>query len=114
MLIRGLRHYNARSYRQSLFDTSTAVEMALTELLDKKLTTINPQQKKNLMKESQQLSGLTRALRMTGETVSPDIKSKVGAPRNKAMHEGRETEEVHAREALAAARSFIETKLPLV
>ena len=113
MLIRGLKHYNGKLYRESLFDTATAAEIALTEMLNRKLTITNPSQKKNLMKDARQLSGLTHALKITGESISPEIQSKIGTPRNKAIHEGIETTELQAREALATAKDLLRSKLPL-
>jgi len=113
MMISGLKHLNKKMYRQAIFDVSTAAEMALTELLDRKLSSINPINKKSILSDTQQLNNLVRALRTTGEIISQDLQGKIGTPRNKAIHEGMEISEQQAREAISTARTFIESKLSI-
>jgi hypothetical protein len=113
MLISGLKHLNKRMYRQAIFDVSTATEIALTELLDLRLSNINPLNKKSILSDTKQLNNLVRALRTTGEIISMDLQGKIGTPRNKAIHKGMDISESQAREAILTARMFIETKLPI-
>jgi len=113
MLTQGLKYLNKRQYRQSVFDVATATEMALTELLDRKMTLVNPRRKKYIMKETSQLSGLSKALETAGENINLDIQSKIGSIRNKAIHQGQEVTRQQAQDAYSVAKRFIAAKLPL-
>lgn len=113
LLIDALKHYNQEKYRQSMLDSATAIEMALTQLLDNKLSGSTPQQRQLIFAKYRQISGLTAALKGLGEVVPPDVGSKIGTPRNRAIHKGVEVTEVQAKEALQVARSYIYTKLPI-
>lgn len=113
LLLMGLKHFNENRYRQSLLDTATAVELALAQMLDDRLTVTAPQHKNKLMKQYRQLSGLTLGLTTLGENILPDLKAKIGKPRNQAIHAGAEVTETQAREALQVAKTFIYVRLPL-
>ncbi|HLZ14894.1 MAG TPA: hypothetical protein VKQ34_02775 [Candidatus Saccharimonadales bacterium] len=112
LLIDALKHFNQGKYRQSMLDSATAIEMTLTQLLDNKLTASTPQQRKLLFDKYRQISGLTTALKVLGETIPSDVGTKIGTPRNQAIHKGAEVTEAQAREALQVARSFIYMALP--
>lgn len=84
LLVMSLKHFNEKRYRQSLLDTATAVELALAQMLDDRLTATAPQYKNKLMKQYRQLSGLTLGLTTLGEGIAPDLKDKIGTPRNQA------------------------------
>lgn len=113
MLIKGLKHFNRKEYRQSLLDTATATEMMLTRLLEKLLTSRVPSRKTALMKKYKQLSGLILGLTTLGVTITPDIQSKIGRPRNRAIHAGEAITSTQAKDALATAKAFLYSKLPL-
>lgn len=82
-------------------------------MLDDRLTVTTPQQKNKLMKQYRQLSGLTLGLTTLGENITPDLKDKIGTPRNQAIHAGASVTETQAREALQVAKTFIYARLPL-
>lgn len=111
LLVDALKHYNQGKYRQSILDSATAIEMTLTQLLDNKLTASTPQQRKLIFDKYRQISGLTAALKGLGETIPSDIGTKIGTPRNQAIHKGVEVTEAQAKEALQVARSYIYSKL---
>lgn len=113
LLLMGLKHFNEKRYRQSLLDTATAVELALAQILDDRLTMTAPQHKNKLMKQYRQLSGLTLGLTTLGENIPSDLKDKIGTPRNQAIHAGAEVTETKSREALQVAKAFIYARLPL-
>lgn len=113
LLIKGLKYFNEGQYRQSLFDTATATEMTLAQLLDDMLTIRVPRHKKRLMKDYWQLKGLILGLTTLGLTINPDIAAKIGTPRNKAIHAGEEVSKTQAQEALKTAKAFILTTFPL-
>jgi hypothetical protein len=111
-LIDALKHYNQEKYRQSILDSATATEMALTQLLDNRLIAARPQQRRLIFDKYRQISGLTAGLKVLGETLPADIEAKIGTPRNRAIHKGAEVTHDQAKEALQLARTFIYAKLP--
>lgn len=107
LLIDALKHYNQKKYRQSILDSATAIEMALTLLLESRLANHSSLQRKLIFDKYKQIGGLTSALKQLGHAIPSDIGTKIGTPRNQAIHKGREIKKEEAREALEVARTFI-------
>lgn len=112
-LISSLRHFNKGQYRQSLLDTATAIELALTDMLDSKFAGLPAAQRKMLMKRYRMLSGLELGLTTLRVQIPADIALKIGTPRNKAMHAGAVVDFEQAKEALDVAHDFIYKRLPI-
>jgi hypothetical protein len=111
-LIDALKHYNQEKYRQSILDSATATEMALTQLLDNRLAAATPQQRRLIFDRYKQISGLIVGLKGLGETLPAGLDAKIGTPRNRAIHKGTEVTRDQAKEALELARTFLYAKLP--
>jgi HEPN domain-containing protein len=114
-LISALRRYGEKEYRQSVFDSATAVEIALSLLLDKKLGRISDEKKSLITQKYQQLVGLCVALKKLDVNFSSqhELQTKIGELRNKAIHEGVGITKDQAREAYATARKLLLNYFPL-
>lgn len=112
-LVTAIKYHNKKDYRNSLLNTSTAIEMALTELLDRRLATINPEQKNSILKDTYQMANLVRALKITGLVLSNDILGKIAQPRNAAIHRGVDVNKLKSGEAIDVAKKFMISLLPI-
>jgi hypothetical protein len=113
LLISGLRNINKDEYRVSLLDTATAVEMALTELLDRQLTNLTTAQKQIFAEKHLGIHNLRDALKKLGVVTHNDLQQLVGSPRNKAIHKGEVVSKDAAQKALDTAKKFLYDDLPL-
>ncbi len=113
LLISGLRHLHRDEYRVCLLDAATAVEMALTELLDRQLTNMTLIQKQIFIDKHLGIHNIRDALKKLGITTSNDLQSQVGSPRNKAIHKGELVNKDMAQDALMAARVCLYADLAL-
>jgi hypothetical protein len=112
-LMSALRHHDNKLYRQSVLDTATATELAMTQLLEDQLSNHTVPQRRKLMKRYRQLSGLELGLTTLNVLVPSDISVNIGIPRNAAMHKGEVITSQQSQDALNTAKSYIYTKLPL-
>lgn len=112
-LISALRYYHNHEYRQTVLDVATATELAMTQMLDDKLSGRPAPQRRKLLKKYRQLSGLELGLTTLGVAVPSGISTNIGRPRNAAMHRGMEITSPVAQTALHEAKAFIYSKLPI-
>lgn len=114
-LISALRYFNNENYRQCVLDASTAIEMAMTQMLDLKLTSLKPSERKLIQDKYKQIMGLWDCLGQLGVSMPPqnDIQSKIAEPRNQAIHKGTVISKDIAKEALQFVKSFIYSQLPI-
>jgi hypothetical protein len=115
LLIRDARSLlRARDYRRAVIDAGSATELALTELLDRRLAGVDPVIRDTLMDRNRGLdrrADLTRAL--SAGTVPNTFAEKLNRPRTRATH-GRETITMdQARDALTVATDIVEQAYPL-
>lgn len=115
LLIRDARSLlRARDYRRAVIDAGSATELALTELLDRRLAGVDPVIRGTLMDRNRGLdrrAELTRALQ--AGTVPNTFADNLNKPRTRATH-GKETVTMdQARDALTLATDIVEQAYPL-
>lgn len=113
-MISALRLYNSDEYRQSLFDSATAVEISLTALLDMRLDKAEKGVRKLILDKyaGKGISSLLIALKELGVDIKDgDIRAKIATPRNHAIHKGVEVSSEQAKDALDVAKEFIYSQL---
>lgn len=114
-VISALKYFHKGEYRQSVLDASTAFEMALIQMLDTRLSNLNPDEKRLIEDKYRQIVGLSDGLRKLGANVpgNADIMQKLAEPRNSAIHRGKVVSKVEAQEALQFVKAFIYSRFPL-
>jgi hypothetical protein len=114
-IVSALKYFHKGEYRQCVLDAATAFEMALTQMLDARLSHLSPGEKKLIEDKYRQIIGLSDGLRRLGCDVpsNADIKQKLAEPRNAAIHKGRIILKVEAQEALQFVKDFIYSRFPL-
>jgi hypothetical protein len=115
LLIRDARSLlRVRDYRRAVIDAGSATELALTELLDRRLAGVDPVIQGTLMDRNRGLdrrAELTRALQ--AGTVPNTFADNLNKPRTRATH-GKETiTRDQARDALTVATDIVEQAYPL-
>lgn len=117
-LINALRHFGRGRYRQAVFDTATAFEIALTKILDDRLTNLDTQQKRLIDKRYKgkgimALHDALKTLGVSGTLTESSIRENVTNPRNDAIHQGKDVSKVEAEKALEFVKTFIYARLPV-
>lgn len=113
-LINALRCYNNENYRQCVLDAATAIEMAMTQMLDHKIISLKPIERKLIQNKYKQIMGLSNCLGQLGILMPSqnDIQTKISGPRNQTIHRGTVITKDIANEALQFVKSFIYSQLP--
>jgi hypothetical protein len=107
-LINSLKLYNQDEFRQSLLDSATATEMALTTLLDLRLKDVETDVRLLIAKKYTQIGNLLEALGDLGVNLAfKDIYKKIAEPRNKAIHKGAIVDKIQAEDALKVAKNLV-------
>lgn len=113
-LINSLKLYRQDEYRQSLLDSATAAEMALTALLDIRLKDVEDSARTLITKKYMQIGNLLEALKgLEVDIHFDDIYKKIAEPRNKAIHKGATVSKEQAEDALKVAKKLIYDKLQI-
>ena len=113
-VISALKLYNKDDYRQSLFDSATAVEISLTALLDIRLDKVEIAVRNLLLDKysGKGINSLLIALKELKVVINDnEIKTKIALPRNQAIHKGTEVSSKQAKDALNLAKDFIYLQL---
>lgn len=99
-------------YRRSVLDAATATEVALTKLRDDVLANVDPNLNKYVRGKAQQISGLVAFLGGMGQPLPSSIQQRIGEPRNRAIHEGKEPVQPTAELALEKAEEVVGVASP--
>lgn len=113
-IISALKLYNNDDYRQSLFDSATAVEISLTALLDMRLDKVEAAVRNLLLDKysGKGINFLLIALKELKVVINDnELKTRIATPRNRAIHEGVEVSSEQAKDALNLAKDFIYSQL---
>lgn len=115
LLIRDARSLSrGRDYRRAVIDAGAATELALTELLDRRLEGVDPVIKDTLMRRS---TGLDRRAELTRKlgagTVPNTFADNLKLHRNNATHREDQITEEQAHDALDVAADIVEQAYPL-
>jgi hypothetical protein len=105
---------NARQYRRAVIDAGTAAELAMTALIDGKLTNLNFLEREKLLAKNRGLWELSNLMIERGAGTRPDqLQKDLAEPRNDAAHDGAKLSGDKAEAALAAAINLVEQLHPL-
>jgi len=115
LLLRDARSlYRSTEYRRAILDAGTATELALTALIDSYAARSGNPELVETMRNTQMLGPkLALALQYVPDSVPDHLRSRVIKPRNRATHEGEQTERGVAEFALNAATELIVNAYPL-
>jgi hypothetical protein len=107
---------NAGEYRRAVIDACTAAELSVTALIDRKFDLAGTSQS-DRDQEFKDHHGLSKLIELhnkfrTGK-VPKRLYEDVGAPRNKAAHDGATLSEAEARAAILKATEAVELAYPL-
>jgi hypothetical protein len=103
-----LRHFNNGFYREAVFDSATALEVALAATLDSQLVGMSKMKKQLIFDKYRGIGELIKGIKKldVGFNGSGLINS-VAEPRNKTIHGGKEIDKTTAQNAYKTARDFI-------
>lgn len=114
-LLSSRKHFNQKEYRQSVLDAATAFEIALTEMLDRKLSQNTILERELLNAKCRQISGLHDCLTKLDIEMPNwnEIKKNLTSSRNNCIHQGKEITLDDAKSALEFSTKFIYSSLPI-
>lgn len=101
------------STRQAVIDAGTATELAITKLLQDRLTGTPGDIVQALLDGHRMLAKRIALLKRLGGTIPAGCQSGLVDPRNRATHDGTNPPGSDAREALRIANEFVEAAYPL-
>jgi hypothetical protein len=105
---------NARQYRRAVLDAGTAAELAMTELIDRKLTHLNLLEREKLLEKNRGLWELSGLMVQSNAGTRPDgLQKDLAEPRNRAAHDGAALNAAKANDAIAVASDLVEQLHPL-
>lgn len=105
----------AGDYRRAVIDAGTAAELAITELLDQQLSSVEEAVAEALMSRSRALEQRSKLMKELGAGFIPDgFASTLQKPRNRAAHSGQAPTLEVAQGAIAVAVALLEQSTPLL
>lgn len=105
---------NAHQYRRAVIDAGTAAELAMTALIDGKLTNMNFLEREKLLEKHRGLWELSNLMIERGAGIRPDrLQKDLVEPRNDAAHDGAKLSGTKAEAAVAVAVALVEQLHPL-
>lgn len=118
LFIRDAKMYlRAGDHRRAVIDACTATELALTALIDKQFDAdkLAPPERKKKFKAHHGISNLVLLHKKTKvpARLPKKLVEEVGAPRNRAAHQGATLSGATARAAIRAAAQVVEAAFPL-
>jgi hypothetical protein len=115
LLIRDARSLlRAGDYRRAVIDAGSAAELAMTALVDRRLTNLNFLQKEKLFEKNRGLWELSNLmLKRTAGTRPDRFQKDLAEPRNEASHDGAGLSNTKANAAIAVAADLVEQAYPL-
>jgi hypothetical protein len=105
---------NAKQFRRAVIDAGTAAELAMTALIDRKLTSMNLLQREKLFEKNRGLWELSNLMLERDAGTRPDgLQQELAEPRNRAAHDGALLSEAKANAAISVAAELVEQAYPL-
>jgi hypothetical protein len=108
-----VKHHDSGNYRESVMDSATALETALTTLIDQSLSNLTSTQKDIFMSKQNGIMNLFDVLKKLGHNLPPqnDFVVYIARPRNKAIHEGVSISSDQAKQAIDFAHDFLYSQM---